>query len=939
MPLSWNEIKNNAIQFSREWAEAKRERADAKTFWDEFFGIFGIRRRVYASFEEPVKTIRGTYGLIDLFWKGTLIAEHKSAGADLDKAHSQAMAYIQELKNDGREIEVPRYVAVCDFQRFVLHDLDENRSIRFNLSDLHRHIHDFAFIPGYRQQVIEDQDPINIKAVELMGNLHDALEDSGYKGHNLERCLVRVLFCLFADDTGIFDRNVFATLVEQTRENGADVGRLIEHIFQVLNTPEDERLHGLDETIASLPFVNGGLFEERLPIAAFDARMRQALLTCCRFDWSRISPAVFGSLFQSVMEPRERRRIGGHYTSERDILKVVQALFLDELRTEFDRIKNNINKLHGFHEKLATMRCFDPACGCGNFLVVAYRELRLLELEVISLLAPQGLQITGVEKLSRIDVDAMYGIECSEFPARIAEVALWLTDHQMNLLLSERFGRYLVRLPLRKSPTIVIDNALRIDWKKVLPPSNCSYILGNPPFVGKQYMTDSQNEDMRLVCGNYRGHGILDYVTAWYFRAAEYIRGAKIVVGFVSTNSITQGEQVAALWGPLFGERGIKIHFAYRTFAWDSEARGKAHVHVVIVGFAAFDKPVKLLYEAQGRLKEGTTIVEAKNIGPYLVEGNDLVIESRTKPICDVPEIVFGNMPNDGGHLLLSEEERKDFVKVEPGAKKFIRPYVGSHEFIHNVKRWCLWLADASSAELRALPHVMKRVSAVKRHRLESKRATTRKLAENPTLFGEVRQPRGKYLLVPSVSSEHRIYIPMGFVSGKVICSNLVLFVPDATLFHFGVLMSSMHMAWVRQVCGRLESRYRYSGKLVYNNYPWPEMPESLQRTRVERAAQSVLDARAQFFDSSLDSLYHPLMMPKALNAAHRALDRAVDRCYRRQPFRSDRERVEFLFALYEKLTSPLAPSAPSGARRTRRPKKKTSDPLAEDLQLHLFTD
>lgn len=921
MPISWNEIRQNAIRFATEWATARSESSEKQTFWNEFFEVFGMRRRAVASFEEPVRQISGKYGRIDLFWKGMLLVEHKSRGQDLGKAESQAFEYIQDLLREGRDNDLPRYVIVSDFARVALHDLEpeEERPLplfagrrvettEFPLADLHRNIHRFAFIAGYQQHRFRDQDPINLRAVAIMDDLHDALEAGGYGGYRLERFLVRVLFCLFAEDTGIFDREAFRLYIEdRTKPDGSDLGPHLARLFDVLNTPETRRQKNLDESLYAFPYVNGDLFAENLGFADFNRDMRDSLLACTRFDWSRISPAIFGSLFQGTMEPRERRQQGGHYTSERDILKVVRALFLDELRDEFERVRGNKNQLRQFHQKLSRLRFLDPACGCGNFLVITYRELRLLEIEVLKAQDGGGQRHLNIQTLSLVDVDSFFGIEISQWPARIAEVAMWLMDHQMNLRLSEAFGQYFVRLPLTKSPTIRCGNALRLDWKDVLDPEQCSYVLGNPPFVGKQFASAEQKADMRLICGKVKGHGVLDYVTAWYFKAAEYVQGTRIRVGFVSTNSISQGEQVGVLWSELFAKYHVKIHFAHRTFAWESEARGKAHVHVVVIGFGTFDASNRRIFD-YGADGERVTVSIARNISPYLVEGNDIVVLPRSRPVDAVPEIVFGNMPNDGGSLILSGEERTELIRREPGAKKFIRPFMGSQEFINGKKRWCLWLVDASPVELRAMPEVMKRVESVAAHRAKSSRATTRELAGTPTLFGEIRQPSSKYLLIPSVSSENRSYIPIGFMPKSVIGSNLVLFVPDAKVYHFGVLSSAMHMAWVRQVCGRLKSDYRYSNRLVYNNFPWPQSSTEKTRMAVERAAQTVLDAREEHFHkgATLADLYDPLTMPPGLAKAHAALDRAVDRCYRSQPFTSDRQRVEFLFSLYEKIATPL---------------------------------
>jgi hypothetical protein len=922
MPISWNEIRHNAVAFSKEWADESRENAERQTFWNEFFAVFGIKRRTVASFEEPVKKLSGTWGAIDLFWPGILLVEHKSRGKPLDKATSQAMEYIHGLKNAGRDDDIPQYVIVSDFATIAIHDLDEDATASFALGEFHQHVDQFAFIPGYKQHKLEAEDPINIRAVELLGDLHDALEAGGYSGHDLERFLVRVLFCLFAECTGLFERKAFTLYIENhTVADGSDLGMHLARLFQVLNTAKQRRQANLLEELAELPYVNGDLFREHLGFADFDRTMRNRLLTCCRFDWSRISPAVFGSLFQSVMEAKERRQIGAHYTSERDILKLVRSLFLDDLRAEFERAKGNKKKLEEFHEKLGKLTFFDPACGCGNFLVVTYRELRLLEIELLAALF-KGQRDLNVPNLSKLDVDSMYGIEIEEFPARIAEVAMWLVDHQMNQRLSETFGEYVARLPLTKSPTIVHGNALRTDWRTVLPPERCGFVLGNPPFVGAKFQTAGQRADMDEVASGVKTAGLLDYVTGWYLKATEYIKGTKIGVAFVSTNSISQGEQVGVLWGEMF-RRGSRIRFGHRTFAWESEARGKAHVHVVIIGFGEGDVANKRIFDYEND-PNTPTVVTAKNISPYLVEGPDTVILNRNKPLCAAPQIKFGNQPIDGGYLLLDNEQKKEFERECPRAKKWIRLFLGSREYINGEERWCLWLKDALPNEIQECEPVMRRLDQVRRFRLASKRPDTVKLAKTPAEFAFVSHTDKNYLVIPSASSERRRYIPMGFLPPSVIASNLCLIVPGAGMYHFGVLSSSMQMAWVRQVCGRLKSDYRYSNKLVYNNYPWPESPTAKQKAAVEAKAQAVLDARAKYPDSSLAQLYDPLTMPTALDKAHAELDRAVEACYRAKAFGSDRERVEFLFRLYEKLTAPLTAGLKVSRRKRAAP---TTDP------------
>ena len=938
MPLSWNEIRHRAIRFSKEWTDAKREQAEKQTFWNEFFDVFGVSRRAVASFEAPVRSLSGDFGYIDLFWSGTVLVEHKSRGKNLGKAESQAFRYIQDLARAGRTNEIPRYVIVSDFARIALHDLEPEDQRHLPLfGRLARGYHRnsrwlistntstaFAFIPGYKQHKFEEQDPINLEAVEIMSSLHDTLEAGGYSGHQLERFLVRVLFCLFAEDTGIFDREAFRLyLLNRTAEDGSDLGQHLARLFDVLNTPPEKRQKNLDETLASFQWVNGDLFAENLGFADFNRDMRNALLACTSFDWSCISPAIFGSLFQAVMEPKERRQIGGHYTNERDILKLIRSLFLDDLRVEFERAKRSKAELRRFHGKLSELRFLDPACGCGNFLVITYRELRLLEIEILKLLYSQTRQELNIQRLSLVDVDAFYGIEISEWPVRIAEVAMWLMDHQMNIRLSEAFGQYFVRLPLKKSPTIRCGNALRLDWKKILPPTKCSYILGNPPFVGKKEQTTEQKADMNLIFGSVKGAGVLDYVCGWYVKAGDFIQGTQIKAAFVSTNSITQGEQVGILWNELFKRFHLEIHFAHRTFAWESAARGKAHVHVVIIGFACFPVSSRTLFDYHDQDEEPVAF-HAQNINPYLADAPNALILKRGHQIGGGPEISYGSMANDRrkrdkglGNLILDAESRSVILKENPGLRPYIRQFVGSKEFLNSTQRWCIWLVDAPPAMIRTSANLRRRIEAVRVARLESGREETRSLAATPQLFGEIRQPKTKYLLIPKVSSETRPYMPVGFMEPEIIANGSALIIPKATLYHCGILSSAMHMAWMRYACGRLESRYQYSSQIVYNNFPWPEAPTAKQRAAVGAAARRVLDARKKFPDATLADLYDPLAMPTDLVKAHAALDRAVDLCYRPQRFQNDRQRVEHLFALYEKLTAPLIPPAKKRRRKT----------------------
>ncbi|MCK9210099.1 MAG: hypothetical protein M0P61_04600 [Ignavibacteriaceae bacterium] len=958
MPLSWNEIKERAVNFSKEWVDTFNEDADAKPFLEAFFNVFGISRKKVATFEYRVKKLDEHDGYIDLLWKGTMLVEMKSRGKDLTKAYQQAIDYLQKLPQH----ELPRYLLVSDFELFRLYDLEENSLTEFKFSEFVTNVQHFGFIAGYQKHTFKEEDPVNIKAAELMGRLHDKLKSVGYDGHNLELYLVRLLFCLFADDTTIFEKDIFLDFITQrTNEDGSDLAPHISELFFILNTSREKRLKNLDEQLNVFPFVNGKLFEESLPPASFDSEMRRILLECCNLDWSKISPAIFGSMFQSVKNPVERRNLGAHYTSEKNILKLIKPLFLDELWSEFETIKDNKNKLIDFHKKISNLKFLDPACGCGNFLVVTYRELRFLEIEILRMLYKYGVKFLDVKEIIWLDVDMMYGIECEEFPARIAEVAMWLIDHQMNMVISNEFGQYFVRLPLKKAATIVHGDALKTDWQSLLNPVNSidvyakhtniylveepqvkyksvnvqtetfeihkgeqpqdkeeikfDYIFGNPPFIGSKMMKQNQRDEIVKQFDNAEGSGVLDYVSAWYIKAAKYIQSTKIKVAFVSTNSIVQGEQVSILWGQMLNKYNIKIHFAHRTFKWSNEAKGNAAVYCVIIGFANYDTDKKSIYDYED-IKGEAHQIKAKNINPYLVDAKDLLINKSSNPICNVPKMSFGNMPLDGGHLLLSDKEKKEFIIKEPKAKKYLKPLISAYEFLNGEKRWCLWLVDIEPHELKLLPEVLKRVELVRKFRLESVAPSTQKFAETPTLFRDRKQPK-TYILIPSTTSENRKYIPLGFFGKDDIANNSCHTVANGRLYHFGILTSAMHMAWVKSVCGRLESRFRYSKDIVYNNYPWPENPNTKQIKTIETAAQKVLDVRTKFPDSSLADLYDPITMPPILVKAHNELDKAVDLAYRSQPFTTEAKRMEFLFELYEKYTQPLGFSGKKKIKKT----------------------
>ena len=915
VPLSWNEIRVRASEFSNEWGAASSEKAESQSFWIEFLSIFGVSRRRVAAFEKAVRTSDGKTGYIDLLWKGVLLIEHKSRGKSLDHARDQALSYFSGLA----ERELPRFVLVSDFARFRLYDLDEDEQHEFPLEDLHKNIHRFAFIAGYQTHKIEEQDPVNIQAAELLGKLHDQLLDTGYTGHDLEVYLVRLLFCMFAEDTGIFERQQFRDYIEdRTGVDGADLGMHLDTLFYLLNTEKAQRQQNRDEQLNEFPFVNGQLFEERLRPAAFDRAMRESLLQCCALDWGRISPAIFGALFQSIMDKEARRNLGAHYTSEENILKVINPLFMDDLRAEFEKVKSNKKKLFEFHKKLRTLNFLDPACGCGNFLVIAYRELRLLELEVLRI-STKGTQTFDVDTLIALNVDHFYGIEIEEFPAQVAQVAMWLIDHQMNTLVSQEFGMYFARIPLTTSANIVHANALRMDWNAMVKTGQLNYIMGNPPFVGKNFQSNEQKQDIKIVFGETGYSASLDYLTAWYKKSLRYLKIKKVIpvkCAFVATNSITQGEQVYMLWPGLL-EDGIHIHFAHRTFQWTNEGRGKAAVYCVIIGFGLNEIAKKRLFDYEDLQGEPHEI-SATKINPYLVDADNTIVLARTNALCDCPKMINGSKPADGGNLLLSEKEKQELIAEEPQAKEWIKPYSMGEEFINGIPRFCLWLKHCPPEKLRKMPQVLKRVEAVMEMRSKSAKKSTREFAEQPTMFTEDRQGESAYLAIPRLSSERRNYIPIGYLPADHIAGDMLYTVPNANLYHFGITTSLMHNSWMRAICGRLESRYRYSNKIVYNNFIWPKNPTANQTTDIKTKAQAVLDARAKFPNATLADLYDPLTMPPALQKAHQSLDKAVDRAYRKTAFNNEAARVAFLFDLYQQYTTPLLP----GKKKRKRGKR-----------------
>ena len=909
--LSWNEIKVRAADFARSWAGAHYEKGETQTFYNEFFEVFGIQRKSVSTFEHAVKKLSGKTGFIDLFWPGKLLVEQKSLGLDLDKAREQALDYCASLPPG----EHPEYLLLCDFQTFRLEDLHTRETVEFTLAELPQYAERFGFLIGTRRKAFAEQDPVNIAAAEQIGKLHDELLLTGYSGHDLDRLMVRLVFCLFADDTGIYDYDTLsAYLQERTSEDGSDLGSCLAQLFQVLDTPNNKRYSALDQDLAQFPYISGGLFSERLPIPNFTRKTRKILLDACNFDWSRISPAIFGSLFQSVMSEKERREKGAHYTTEENILKGIGPLFVEELREELNDIlaigvtAMREAELQRFHQKLANFSFFDPACGCGNFLIITYREIRELETDTLLAIRDCRAPFSGVVALrSLVDVHQFYGIEINEFAAEISRVALWMMDHIMNLRLGQASGAVSYRIPLKASPNILTADSLDTDWPSFLPPDECSYIIGNPPFLGISNMAPEQKAHMKRLAP-FKGGGDLDFVCAWFLKVADYLQG-DTKVAFVSTNSITQGSQVAPLWEALFG-KDLEIIFAHKTFAWGSDAKGKAAVHVVILGLAksAAAPAIKRLFsyrDAKGSYIETSPTA----ISPYLIDASYLsephvVIKESNKPLRSLPPMSLGIMPITGQHYFFTQSEMADFIAAEPLSAGLFRPFLGADEFINNKERFILHLDGASPGMLAQMPLVQERMHAVSELRKNSKTPSIQKLGAYPTKYSQGFVPTTPFLLVPKVSSERRKYIPMGFLAPPTMASDLVFIVPNATKSLFALLTSAMHMAWMRLTAGRLKSDYRYSINSVYNTFPAPDLTPQ-DEARLERLADDVLAARANYPDDSLADLYDPDLMPPDLRKAHDALDKAVDRLYDPRGFATEQARVEHLLGRYAKMINP----------------------------------
>lgn len=954
-----------ATEFAQRWEGRGREKGESQQFWSDLLvNVFDVTDpSTFVIFEDKVQL--DTTAFIDIMIPSThVMIEQKSLGKDLHKAIKQSdgtmLTPIQQARRYSANLpysQRPRWIVTCNFAEFEVYDMERPRAEpeRILLKDLERDYYRLQFLVDTQSKHLAKEEEVSMKAGEIVGRIYDSLVKQ-YDMHNaqslryLNILCVRLVFCLYAEDAGLFGKHdMFHDYMQQYSAD--DMREALLRLFEVLNTPAEKRSPYLRADLAAFPYTNGGLFAEQIDIPQFTEEIRTTLLEHASydFDWSKISPTIFGSVFESTLNPTTRRNGGMHYTSIENIHKVIDPLFLNDLNQEFEQIMNisvvktRLKQLHRFQDKLASLTFLDPACGSGNFLTESFLSLRRLENDVITAIYTVETFDVFVNPI-KVNIRQFYGIEINDFAVSVASTALWISESQMMTETAHIVNHDIDFLPLKSYTNIREGNALRMDWDLVEDLSDCTptihakntyvvfdqqhsvsedtaqyeslnlvthnmqlgpkpptmtkvhydYIIGNPPFVGARVMSASQKADMLHVFGKkWKNIGNIDYVGAWYKKAVDLIQGSVTKVALVSTNSISQGEQVANLWAPLM-QKGITINFAHRTFRWDSEASLKAHVHCVIIGFSCIDNPNKQIFD------NGQTI-NAKHINPYLIDASDIFIYSRSKSISDIP-IGIGNQPIDDGNYLFTKEEMVEFVKKEPKSAQYFHPWYGAAEFIHQCPRYCLWLGDCSPHELNTMPLCKQRIENVRQFRLKSKRSSTLRLADHPTRFQVENMPNGDYIIVPSTSSEKRLYIPIGFMKPNVIASNAMLLIPDATLYHFGILESNVHMAWMRVVCGRLKSDYRYSKDVVYNNFPWPT-PTDEQRKKITQTAQAILDVRAQYPDSSLADLYDLTTMPNDLMEAHRQNDRAVMQAYSFSTKMSEPECVARLFNLYVTLT------------------------------------
>lgn len=921
--MNQTEQRKAAKDFIERWGDRGNEKQDSQSFWlDLLHNVYGIDNPTeYITFEDSVSNMMDSTSFIDGYIEKTnVLIEQKGRHRDLNKGirqsdgtyltpFQQALRYSATLPYSRR----PRWIVTSNFKEFYIYDMEKPNSDPsiVKLKDLEKEYYRLEILIDKTNTQIEKETKVSIKAGELIGQIYDELieqyhdPEDPYSLKSINQLSVRLVFSFYAEDAGLFGkRRMFHDyLIDFDTRN---FRHAIIEFFHVLNTKIENRDPYLDEKLAAFPYVNGGLFEDMdIEIPQFTDHLRELILenASSDFNWSEISPTIFGGVFESTLNPEERRKGGMHYTSIQNIHKVIDPLFLGRLKEELNEIKQL--KQHAaikrraleFQNKLASLTFLDPAAGSGNFLTETYIALRELENEALVLIHGDNVLLDTEADLIKVSLNQFYGIEVNDFAVSVAKTALWIAESQMFEKTKDLIYSEADFLPIKSYPNIVEGNALTMNWMDVVDPRDLDFIIGNPPFIGARKMSSQQSAELKDVFNERPGVGNLDYVTGWFYKASEFIQDTSIEVAFVSTNSITQGQQVALLWDPLINDFNLVINFAYRTFKWKNEASNSAAVHCVIIGFSNFSRENKIIYD-------GDALIKVNRINPYLIDGPNTTIKSLSKPLSNVPKMIFGSMPNDGGHLLLNKAEKETLINKEPQSEKYIKKLYGAAEFINDRERYCLWLKDITPTELKSLPHVYKRVSKVKENRLNSKRKATRDLADTPHLFGEIRQPETNYLLVPAVSSENRRYIPIGFMSEEDIATNRVYVIPDATLYDFGIMTSNVHMAWMRTVAGRLELRYNYSATVVYNTFPWPKIKKE-QKNKIEKTAQKILEARTLYPESSLSDLYDEIAMPVELRKTHQANDRAVMEAYgMKVGDTTESDSVAHLFKMYEKLVS-----------------------------------
>jgi len=898
MTSYWQETRAKAIVFQKRWEGAKSERSEAQIFLYEFLNIFGIDPVRSALYEKPVHMQSSqTSGFIDMLIPGKILVEMKSRGQSLERAHLQAREYAVNIDSDD---DLPKYIMVCDFERIRLYQLIPDMQWEFLTKDLPAYVEKFAILTSNAVKFdLVVNKKWNVDAAYKMANLYKALADDDCERCVLTSFLARFLFCCFSDHSGVFNDNSFYKHLKESCTDGSDIAGRVWTLFDVLNTPTNKRQKSLQDRFGEFPYVNGGLLKENRKQPHFNEETRRLLLECCEFEWSEISPVVFGAMFQKIASTKNVENLGRQYTPKNAILNVISPLFLDDLQKKLRYIGKNERQLRSFHDELARLKFLDPACGCGNFLMVIYQELRELEIEVLKRLYPDTsvLETDFLYNQVKVNVSQFFGIEIDAFSALTAKVGLWLMDQKMNNRASTEFGKPFLRLPLSNEANIQNTNALQSDWLD-LAGNNLSYIVGNPPFSGARKMTKDQKNDLKALLTDAK-IGNFDYVAGWFMKAAQTMKGKRIKTAFISTNSIVQGIQPSILWKTLNEKYEMTIDFAYPSFKWQTAAQDTAKVHCVIIGFSsssANPSSTKKLF------KEGKGWQPVKEINAYLMDSKKIEILPRKKPLCDVPKMMSGNKPIDDGNYLFTADEMNDFIATEPNSKKYFRPWYGSEEFLEKKPRYCLFLRDATPQEITQMPEVQKRMENVKEHRKKSKSKGTRALSQFPRKFHVEVDPCENYLLIPEVSSEKRRYIPMGFMEKNNLCSNLAMLIPGATLYEFGVLTSSMHMVWVKAFCGRLEMRFRYSIQIVYNNFPWPIAPETEIKTDVINKAEALLNIR-DADKCSFANLYNDTAMPNALMNAHLELDKVVKKAYGLNPDATEEESLKKLTELYEELS------------------------------------